>query len=392
MDMLSDSIFGLLRIFLQPLFYILLVFAAFVSYHRVLRERRDFRVRIYGVFDGIAETIFPGLVMGLAGSILLLAAGVVLPPGMLALIAALYILAALTMQLRLMSPVFTVGVAVLAGFLFPDVRTGVGFIDDWIQQIRGTSASSSALLLGFLILMEGVMIRLRGIRTTPRLLPGKRGKTIGAHEARKFWFVPLCLLLPGGVIPDFGMWPFTNSGAEGFSLLLVPFGFGFYRLVTDTQPKQAITAAARRQIWIGLLVAVLAGIAWYTDIGFLAPVAAGLAVLLGIVTAVFDHVRRKRDTVYFRQRNDGLMVLGVLPGSAAEKLGVHVGECIQKVNGQPVSDENDFYEALQQNAAFCKLEVAGENGEIRFVQGALYDDGVYHELGLLFVAPPKAVL
>ncbi len=49
-----------------------------------------------------------------------------------------------------------------------------------------------------------------------------------------------------------------------------------------------------------------------------------------------------------------------------------------------VKTENRVYEALQRNRAFCKLEVVNEHGEVRFVQGALYEDE-HHELGLLFV-------
>ena len=47
-----------------------------------------------------------------------------------------------------------------------------------------------------------------------------------------------------------------------------------------------------------------------------------------------------------------------------------------------------FYEALQQNRAHCKLEVLDVNGQIRFVQRALYE-GDHHELGILFVLKMK---
>lgn len=388
--MIMAIILGLLHLFLQPLFYIFLVFAFLVSYQRVLRERRDFRVRFYGLFDGVSEAILPGLLVGLAGSIVFVAVGVVLAPGMVALIAALYILAALTMQLRLMTPVFTVGLAVIFAYFFPDVHTGFDVFDQWIGQIRSVPVSVTALLLGFLMIMEGVLTRIRGTRTTPKLLPGKRGKTVGAHEARQFWFVPLCLLLPGGIIPHFDLWPLT-AGGHGYSLLLVPFGFGFYRLISDSIPREAVIAVAKRSIYLGLSVVLLAVIALYYRFEWLALAAAALAILFRIVFDILEQRRRKRNAFYFRQRDDGLTVLGILPGSPAEKLGIRVGECIQKVNGRTVREEGDFYEALQKNAAFCRMEVIDGTGEIRFVQGALYD-GSHHELGLLFIAPPKAVL
>jgi S1-C subfamily serine protease len=87
---------------------------------------------------------------------------------------------------------------------------------------------------------------------------------------------------------------------------------------------------------------------------------------------------------YFFKRNQGLMILGILPESPASKMALQVGELITKVNGAAVQNEKGFYESLQKNRAHCKLEVIDTNGEIRFVQRALYE-GDHHELGILFV-------
>ena len=70
--------------------------------------------------------------------------------------------------------------------------------------------------------------------------------------------------------------------------------------------------------------------------------------------------------------------------SPAEKMGLLKGEIITKINGAVVHKEVEFYQALQKNRAFCKLEVIGNNGEMRFVQRALFE-GEHYELGLLFV-------
>ena len=82
------------------------------------------------------------------------------------------------------------------------------------------------------------------------------------------------------------------------------------------------------------------------------------------------------------------MILGIIPKSPAEKMALEVGELVTKVNGTLVKDEQGFYEALQRNAAHCKLEVLDTNGQIRFVQRALYE-GDHHELGILFVQDDK---
>ena len=82
------------------------------------------------------------------------------------------------------------------------------------------------------------------------------------------------------------------------------------------------------------------------------------------------------------------MILGILPSSPAEKLNLQVGEMIMKVNGFSVKTVTEFYQGLQKNRAFCKLEVIDLNGEIRFEQRALYE-GEHHELGILFVQDEK---
>ena len=69
-------------------------------------------------------------------------------------------------------------------------------------------------------------------------------------------------------------------------------------------------------------------------------------------------------------------------------MSLQVGEVVTKVNGVKIHDEKGFYEALQKNGAHCKLEVLDVNGQVRFVQRALYE-GDHHELGLLFVQEEK---
>src|SRR5699024_9430867 len=84
---------------------------------------------------------------------------------------------------------------------------------------------------------------------------------------------------------------------------------------------------------------------------------------------------------------DGLKVLTTIPDSAAERLGILIGETIVKVNGRAINETNQFYEALQNSGAFFKLEVLDTNGEVRFINSALYDTD-HHELGIVFVGEP----
>ncbi len=113
-------------------------------------------------------------------------------------------------------------------------------------------------------------------------------------------------------------------------------------------------------------------------------VGAGVAAIVGRVWIGYRQRTNDDAKPYFYTRQSkGIMILGILPDTPAEKLSLQVGEIIVKANGLEVKNERDFYEALQKNGAYCKLEVIGTNHENRFTQGALYE-GDHHELGIIF--------
>jgi S1-C subfamily serine protease len=143
---------------------------------------------------------------------------------------------------------------------------------------------------------------------------------------------------------------------------------------------------SKRIIWLGLIIfAAAVASVWFMPLAF-------AAVLLAIIGREFLTVRQRMNdnsaAFYFSKRDHGLMVLGILPHSPAVKFELEVGEIIMKTNGASVKTVDEFYQALQINGAFCKMEVIGLNGEIRYVQGAVYK-GEHHELGILFVQDEK---
>ena len=99
----------------------------------------------------------------------------------------------------------------------------------------------------------------------------------------------------------------------------------------------------------------------------------------------FGHIITERKDLYaVAPSNDGVVIAAVLPGSPAEKMGLRVGEIIKRVNGQHVSSERELYEALQINAAHCRLEVLDERREIRLTQYVVHNND-HHQIGLLLV-------
>ena len=99
-------------------------------------------------------------------------------------------------------------------------------------------------------------------------------------------------------------------------------------------------------------------------------------------------LKEENSPLYFSRKQQGVMILGVIPDSPAEKMGLGIGEVIMKANGIHVNSEDSFYDALEINRAHCKLEVVDVNDQIRYVQRALYEGDPY-KLGILFVLDEK---
>ena len=102
--------------------------------------------------------------------------------------------------------------------------------------------------------------------------------------------------------------------------------------------------------------------------------------MLSIIVAVREHKGGFAAT----PQSTGVIIAGILPESPGEKLGLIPGECIKMVNGIRVSNEKELYDAIQVNAAHCRLQVIGRDGEVRLMQQVLYRHD-HHRLGLLVV-------
>ncbi|MEH6986974.1 PDZ domain-containing protein [Cytobacillus firmus] len=376
------------KLLLNPVFYYLFFVAAFLGISRVKRERKDFSVRAENAYFELRQLLPLGILAGLAVSAVMVGAGLVLPLETIVFTAALTFLGSLTAKVRWMAPVYTLGFAFFA--------TIVAFEQQWPLPSFAQSASavdssifpSIAVLLALLVIAEGFLIIRNGRKgTSPKLVKSKRGQTIGIHESKRIWMVPVFLLIPGQALQlPFEWWPMLPIGGETYSLILVPFSIGFHQRIQGSLPKEATALLGQRISVFGILLLLISAAGyWY-------PLAAVGAAALAIIGREFISLRQRmaedQAPFYFSKRNQGIMVLGVVPDSPADKMSLGVGEVVTKVNGVKVQDEKGFYEALQKNGAHCKLEVFDVNGQVRFVQRALYE-GDHHELGLLFVQDEK---
>lgn len=374
---------GIGRFFLHPVTYYLVFFAIMVGSLRVKRERQDFHIRVLDLFEELRKLFPKGILVGCILSIFILFIGITLPIGAVILLGMMTVLCSFTFKLRWMSPAYVVGLTIFAIMLCQ--RFPLPFISNHLEN---TSLPAIAVLLGLLILSEGwLAFYSREKETTPVRIKSKRGFLVGAHRANRLWLLPIFFLMPGDVIHlPFDWWPLLPFEEKGYSLILLPLAIGFSMTTHGMLPKEAIRNISIQTIWLGILTTVVALASIWMPI--LSILAACIAII-GHGVILLRH-RLKEDSMpfYYSKRENGLVILGILPSSPAEKMSLKIGEVIVKVNGSPIKTTEEFYLALQKNRAYCKLEVLDTNGENRLTGRTLYE-GEHHELGILFASDEK---
>lgn len=187
--------------------------------------------------------------------------------------------------------------------------------NDTFQVLEEKVYPSLVILMALLLISEGILItKNAGKGTSPKLVKSKRGQNVGAHEVKRFWLLPMFLLIPGEALTlPFDWWPVFNIGAESYSLILVPFAIGFNQQIQGMLPKQSIQLQGRRVTTLGILILILSVIGyWYPLISI------GVAALAIISRELISLMQRLKDDnlpFYFSKKNNGLMIIGIIPES-----------------------------------------------------------------------------
>ncbi|WP_077624798.1 PDZ domain-containing protein [Sediminibacillus massiliensis] len=378
---LIESAKGIGKLFLNPLFYWIFILALMASVRRIKKERSQFGSKVFDVFSELKSTWAVSLTGGLLISLAAVAGGVVFSYPVLLLVSLSMILMTLAGRFTLLSPAYTFGLAYAVLLLVPALTENISFL--WSDQLQNVNFTGLTLLLSAFLLIESLLfLRVKSSETFPELIKGNRGKLVGRHRLKKFAVVPFFCLVPAGTIEPFAdWWPFFDIGSNSYGLVLLPFITGFDHAVKGVKP--AIGAKKLGSAVLGLAVITLALAASSYWVSILSLAAMAVAVVGREYISYRFRTKDKQRQSYFYSTTNGVQILSIIPGTPAARLGLQVGEKIEKVNGFAVSNEQEFYEALQQKSAYCKLEVRDDQREIRFLQRAMYQ-GEPHELGIVF--------
>ncbi|WP_342566929.1 PDZ domain-containing protein [Psychrobacillus sp. FSL K6-4046] len=385
-EILIELAKGIGRFFLHPAVYITLLFSVLIGYFRVKRERKQFRARILWGWTEAKHFLLDGYVWAIIISVISVAVGMVIPSTWLMVYSVWMILFVLLFMYQVGSAIYAIALAVATFYIM--------FFYDWSyeifsweivgQDIDGQVIVPIAILAGLLLIAEGFIIQKHGAtNASPRLVKTARGSEAMEYVTKRLWLLPILLVIPGDVIHTYlPFWPQFTLGESTFSLVLFPFVIGFQQKSRHSLAENFFPMYGKKVWQLGIIVTVVAAV------GYIEPLISLIALALGVIGRLvisFIEYRRERNGSFaVSPQSNGVMIAGVLSDSPAEKMGLKIGECIVKVNGQKVTDEQELYEAVQINAAHCRLEVLDHNGELRLRQHVLFRHDHYR-LGLILV-------
>lgn len=391
LDMLGRAA---LQLVTGPFYYIAVLFIILQYTRGMAMERQMFAVKLHDWKTLTLKAVGAGLLIGVAVSLAGAFVGASLTPEA---ILWLWGAALLLMLLRIRYLCFAYGAGAIAllqwllGFLALEERS------DWIGSAAASLASIDAagllLLVALLHLAEALLVRLQGDRlATPMFLEGKRGKLVGGYLLQGFWPVPLFLLVPaaeGSAHSALWSWPtlLGGSGQQAWTIAALPMIIGFTEMTRSLLPREKAKHAAQGLLLFSVILGAAAAAAWLVP--WLLPLAAIVSIGLHEVMIWRSRMKEASRTSLYVHDARGLRILGVVPGTPAEAMGLAAGEVLYKVNGKRVWTKEELYEALVQNPAFCKLEVYNNAGELKFAQRARYE-GEHHQLGVILAPDEQA--
>ncbi|MBD2868437.1 PDZ domain-containing protein [Paenibacillus sp. IB182493] len=379
----------------QPFYYIAVLFIILQYTRQIRMERQLFAVKLRHWPGLVLKALLAGVAIGIGASF----AGAFLGFALSAqAVIWLWAVAALLMLVRIRYLCFAYSAGIIALLQWLLGWTTLAERDDWIGSLAvslaGIDAAGLLALVALLHLAEALLVRWQGDRlSTPLFVEGKRGKLVGGYMLQGFWPVPLLMLVPSTAegaqaielpwTPLFG----TAAGSLGWTVIALPMIIGFTEMTRSMLPKEKARHAARGLLIYSAALAAAAVLAWWQSA--LLPAAALVSIMLHEAMIWRSRYLESARTPLYVHDARGLRILGVVPGTPADAMGLAAGEIVQKVNGVRVRTKEELYEALVQNSAFCKLEVLNNEGELKFAQRARYA-GEHHQLGVILAPDEQA--
>ena len=374
------------RFFINPVFYIALMGAVILGYSRVQKERKLFRTRILWGGTEIVGLIRDGLKFTMIFSAVFVAVGLTVPIEWLIALSIVSILWMISGVYHFGSFVYLSAAAIAMGWLFrySDWSVNLGIIEYNGYNVAWEWLFPVALITAAFVFSEGRMIEKFGPDSaSPRLQQSTRGLRTAGYQVKRLWLMPVLFLVPGELVESFApYWPQLPIGESSFSFILFPLVFGFQSRARRTLPVFLYPRIGKtvKKLGMAMMLLALASLVW-EPAAFAALV---FGVICRLAISIYFASKERQGIHAVTPHPQGVTIVDVLPDSPADKMGLLKGEVIKKVNGLAVSNEYELYEAIQVNAAHCRLEVLDHNREVRLRQHVIFRHD-HHRLGLVVV-------
>ncbi|MEN6462320.1 MAG: PDZ domain-containing protein [Syntrophomonas sp.] len=221
-------------------------------------------------------------------------------------------------------------------------------------------------LVAVLHMVESLLILLNGhLSPVPVYIKGNNAVR-GGFNLQKFWPIPLVALVsaqaaygPGGInMPDW--WPLLKdysqfTGNQTYNLLPVLAVLGYGEITTTRSPVARTRKSAWHLFLFSLLLLILTVMAsrwssliWVTAL--FSPMGHEFVIWLGM------REETNRQPIYIKPPA-GVMILDVLPGTAAAKSNLQSRDIILCINGEQVYNYYNLQELLNYERGSARLEI-----------------------------------
>ncbi|MDF2719347.1 MAG: serine protease [Paenibacillus sp.] len=352
---------ALLQLAAQPFYYIGIVFVLLQYRRQIVLERQLFSTRLHSMLDTAWKTVLWGIVAGMAASFVMAFVGATVPLGA---VIWLWVLSALlaVVQVRFICLAYSVGLlgifhAIVSAF---PALADVSYVGKAIGPLQELPVSSMLALVGLLHLLEAFFVGRQGAdMAMPVFVESKRGKVIGGYQLQQFWPVPLLLLVPLQAGSSSASLPWTplfggDIWSAGWTFAAMPVMLGFAEMTTTRLPRAKAKRSAKLLLVYALAIMGLAACAEWLP-GF--ALVGSIAVIV-LHEALFLWSRREEtaNPPFYVHDGQGLKILGILPGSPANEMGLVPGEIIHKANGIKVRTKATPKDTANSCSGLCMRE------------------------------------
>lgn len=361
---------------LTPVLWLGILYVIISYNQRINKERKQFRVAINKDFYEGRNFIKYGLFFFVIGSLISMILGLTLPTNSVYIYQILVVLAFLINGFSTTSMLL---VMTAAGILELVVPRFITFFGDVFPEISGPSW---LLLIFISILADYYLTRnMKKHPLSPRIKSGKRGRNIATYLGRETVVFPLLALIPSGTLSStLNFWPVFNISNQKFSLILFPIFISTSVKVIKRAKERVIQDKLKNiELLLGLTFVLIVLTKFMSKLFLIS------LIILTVVSIFFEIKLRKKEkdaNSWYVETDEGIRIISVQPETPAAKMKLQPGDVILTCNNRVVNSEEEFYQALQLNSAYCHVKVRTYEGDLRIAESAIFMDSP-HEIGLI---------